>query len=141
LGLFPEAIDEYSWGVLRLFSMFPTGAPGIALLLLRISLAAAVLDGGPSCLELRPPKLVCLALAGLGVLLCLGLVTPIISAILCGIELVVFFAGAGEWRFFLLVCPTAVALAMLGPGAYSVDAKLFGRREVVFPPGDRRSRN
>ena len=117
--------------------MFPTGAPGVALLLLRISLGAAVLDGGPSCLEPRPPNLVCLALAGLSVLLCLGLLTPIVSTIVSGIELVVFIlAGGGEWRFFLLVCLTAVALAMLGPGAYSVDAKLFGRREVVFPPGD-----
>jgi uncharacterized membrane protein YphA (DoxX/SURF4 family) len=130
-------MDEYSWYVLRLFSMFPTGAPGIALLLLRISLAVAVLDGGPSCLELRLPNLVCLALAGLSALLCLGLLTPIVSTIVFGIELVVFFlAAAGEWRFFVLVCLTAVALAMLGPGAYSVDAKLFGRREVVFPPGD-----
>jgi hypothetical protein len=124
--------------VLRLFSMFPTGAPGIALLLLRISLAAAVLDGGPSCLDLRPPNLVCLALAGLSVLLCLGLLTPIVSIIAVSIELVIsFLAAAGEWHFFVLVCATGVALAMLGPGAYSVDAKLFGRREVVFPPKDR----
>jgi hypothetical protein len=133
---------HYSWGVLRLFSIFPMGPPGIALLLLRISLAAAVLDGGPSCIEPRPPNLVCIALAGLSVLLCLGLLTPIVSAIVFAIELLVFFlAGAGEWRFFVLVCLTAVALAMLGPGAYSVDAKLFGRREVVFPPSDRPPRN
>jgi hypothetical protein len=131
-------MGEYSWCVLRLFSMFPTGAPGIALLLLRISLAAAVLDGGPSCLGLRPPNLVCLALASLSVLLCLGLLTPIVSMIAFSIELAVFFlAGAGEWRFFVLVCATGVALAMLGPGAYSVDAKLFGRHEVVFSPSDR----
>jgi hypothetical protein len=130
-------MDEYSWYVLRLFSMFPTGAPGIALLLLRISLAAAILDGGPVCLDRRPPNLVCLALAGLSVLLCLGLLTPIVSIIAFGIELAVFLlASAGEWRFFVLTCATGVALAMLGPGAYSVDAKLFGRREVVFPPGD-----
>ena len=30
-----------------------------------------------------------------------------------------------------------VALLFLGPGAYSVDARLFGRREIVIP---RRSR-
>jgi hypothetical protein len=133
---------HYSWCVLRLFSIFPTGPPGIALLLLRISLAVAVLDGGPSCLDPRPPNLVCIALAGLSVLLCLGLLTPIVSIIVFAIELLVFFlVGAGEWRFFVLVCLTAVALAMLGPGAYSVDSKLFGRREVVFPPSDRPPRN
>ena len=121
--------------------MFPTGAPGIALLLLRISLAAAVLNSGPSCLDVRPPNLACLAAAGLGVLLCLGLLTPIVSTIAFGVELVVFyFAGGDEWRFFLLVLATGIALAMLGPGAYSVDARLFGRREVLFPRGDRRLR-
>jgi DUF1016 N-terminal domain len=36
---------------------------------------------------------------------------------------------------------TRVALAMLGPGAYSVDAKLFGRRKIVFPPRGRGDRN
>jgi hypothetical protein len=115
--------------------MFPTGAPGIALLLLRISFAAAALEVGPSCLDIRPPTLVCLALASISVLLCLGLLTPIVAIIALTTQLTFFFiAGAGEWRFFLLVCATGLALSLLGPGAYSVDAKLFGRREVVFPP-------
>jgi hypothetical protein len=32
----------------------------------------------------------------------------------------------------------AVALAMLGPGAHSVDARLFGRREIIIPDCRRR---
>jgi uncharacterized membrane protein YphA (DoxX/SURF4 family) len=32
---------------------------------------------------------------------------------------------------------TAVALALLGPGAYSLDGRLFGRREIVIPPASR----
>jgi hypothetical protein len=28
----------------------------------------------------------------------------------------------------------AVALALLGPGAYSLDAKMFGRRLIEFGP-------
>jgi hypothetical protein len=28
----------------------------------------------------------------------------------------------------------ALALALLGPGAYSVDSRRFGRRLVVLPP-------
>ena len=27
-----------------------------------------------------------------------------------------------------------LALAILGPGAYSIDARLFGRREIIIPP-------
>ena len=34
---------------------------------------------------------------------------------------------------------TAVALALLGPGAFSIDGRLFGRREIVIPPSTRRS--
>jgi uncharacterized membrane protein YphA (DoxX/SURF4 family) len=33
----------------------------------------------------------------------------------------------------VLVVADALALAVLGPGAYSVDAYLFGRREIVIP--------
>jgi uncharacterized membrane protein YphA (DoxX/SURF4 family) len=44
----------------------------------------------------------------------------------------------------LLVIVDALALAVLGPGAYSVDARLFGRREIIIPeqspPADRRAR-
>jgi hypothetical protein len=28
----------------------------------------------------------------------------------------------------------SLAVAMLGPGAYSLDAKMFGRRVVLLPP-------
>ena len=87
------------------------------------------------CLNHREPDPLCLALSALAILLCLGILTPVISTVFFGIELMVFLlAGNAEWRFFMLVCLVAIALATLGPGAYSVDAKLFGRREVVFRP-------
>jgi uncharacterized membrane protein YphA (DoxX/SURF4 family) len=34
----------------------------------------------------------------------------------------------------LLVAVNAIALALLGPGAHSFDAYLFGRREIIIPP-------
>jgi hypothetical protein len=34
---------------------------------------------------------------------------------------------------FLAMC-IAIALVFLGPGAYSIDARRFGRREIVIPP-------
>ena len=79
---------------------------------------------------------------GAGVLLLIGLLTPIAGAIV-GI-------GAIGIGFSLLpVCtpnlfnsmlPIAfgaimlVAIILLGPGAFSVDARLFGRREIIIPP-------
>lgn len=38
----------------------------------------------------------------------------------------------------MLVIAVALALAMLGPGAHSIDALLFGRREIVIPESSRR---
>jgi len=32
---------------------------------------------------------------------------------------------------------TTIALALLGPGAFSLDGRLFGRREIVIPPSSR----
>jgi hypothetical protein len=37
-----------------------------------------------------------------------------------------------------LVVIDAIALAMLGPGAHSIDAHLFGRREIIIPDDSRR---
>jgi hypothetical protein len=127
-----------TYSVLRLFSIFPTGGPGIALLILRISLAAAISD---CCFDVIKPAvlpLVCIAVAVQSLLLCLGLLTPIVSIIACAFELTALFAtGHTDVRFIALSGLNAAAIALLGPGAYSLDARLFGRREIVFPPSGR----
>jgi hypothetical protein len=121
--------------VLRLFSVFPTGAPGIALLILRISVASAIFSG---CFDVIKPAvlpLICLALAVQSLLLCLGLLTPIVSITACASELTALFVtGHADARFIALSSLNAAVIALLGPGAYSLDARLFGRREIVFPP-------
>jgi uncharacterized membrane protein YphA (DoxX/SURF4 family) len=40
-------------------------------------------------------------------------------------------ALATDWRPAALVTADAIALALLGPGAHSIDAWLFGRREIL----------
>jgi len=121
--------------VLRLFSVFPTGAPGIALLILRISLAAAILASSFDVIKPAVLPLVCLALGVQSLLLCLGLLTPIVSIIACASELTaLFITGHTDVRFIALSSLNAAAIALLGPGAYSLDARLFGRREIVFSP-------
>lgn len=47
-------------------------------------------------------------------------------------------ATGTEWPSAAFVAADAIALAMLGPGAHSVDAWLFGRREIVIPDDPRR---
>jgi uncharacterized membrane protein YphA (DoxX/SURF4 family) len=35
----------------------------------------------------------------------------------------------------LLIVIAAIGISLLGPGAFSLDGYLFGRREIVIPPG------
>jgi hypothetical protein len=44
--------------------------------------------------------------------------------------------GAGNEEALCMATLSALALVMLGPGAYSIDARRFGRRVVVLPPHD-----
>ena len=117
--------------VQRLFSMFPTGLPGLALLLLRTSVAIALVVSSytqniPNWLQATS----IIVAAGLFA----GYLTPV-AAIGALVVHVSISSGLGTdtatWA--TVVSLDAIALALVGPGAYSVDAYLFGRR-VVLPP-------
>ena len=67
--------------------------------------------------------------------LLLGFLTPILSVIAClagGANLLL--AGATIDVVYILRILLSAALFFLGPGAYSVDARLFGLRVTVVPP-------
>jgi hypothetical protein len=113
----------------RLFSMFPRGAPGVALLLLRLSLAVELLlnphyEAGPS-----------LSLPDMGryaavLLLVSGLFTPLAAGLGALITLLQHIGSSFIVDCMILV--NATILGLIGPGAYAIDARLFGRRRVVF---------
>jgi hypothetical protein len=123
--------------VQRLFTSFPGGSPGFGLLLLRVSVAVALFAHGATYLvdsRSNPGKWAIGALVALtGGLLVLGVLTPLSSAVAAATALL-FGTGLPT----LLIMLTATALALLGPGAFSVDAALFGRREISFPRAHQR---
>ncbi len=120
----------------RLFSTFPEGWPGVGLAFLRAAAAIAPLQHGIAGLLTRPlPALINLQLlaAGAAALLLVGLWTPVAGVLLAIAELgLVFSHPVDPWRHILLGALGA-ALAMLGPGAWSVDARLFGRKRIQIP--------
>jgi uncharacterized membrane protein YphA (DoxX/SURF4 family) len=128
-----------------LFSTFPNGSPGIGLLLLRVGAAAVLLGHAVACLtDAGAPAwgtwLVGVMAALIGGLLLVGLMTPLAGALaaLGSVGAAVSWLpspantlGAGVAGVLPIVVATAIAL--LGPGAISVDAALFGRREITIP--------
>jgi uncharacterized membrane protein YphA (DoxX/SURF4 family) len=82
-----------------------------------------------------PPALINLHLvaAGAALLLLVGLWTPVAGVLMAVAELgLIFSHPIDPWRHILLGA-LGVALAMLGPGAWSVDARLFGRKRIHIP--------
>jgi len=127
----------------RTFSGFPTGYPGFALLLLRL-----VVGGGASSQAwlliianhgaVNMSVVVALVVFVIGVALIIGLMTPIASVLLAsgGLFLMLdssilgllslFESGMARLEFIVM----SVALIFLGPGTLSLDARLYGRREI-----------
>lgn len=72
--------------------------------------------------------------AGAGILLLVGLWTPVVGALVAVAELWVFFSSSGDPWMAILLAVLGGSLAMIGPGAWSVDARLFGRRHIEISP-------
>ena len=69
-----------------------------------------------------------------GFLLMLGLWTPIVGTSVAVIEVWKILTQPGDRWLWLLLGTASVALAMLGPGRWSIDARLFGWKRVEAPP-------
>jgi len=136
----------------RLFLTFPGRWPGIALLLLRAVTGTAVLLQGEIYITGPDPTpatwFVGLAACAAGFLLVIGFLTPVVGVV------VVAISGFGVALSLLPASPSGlfdtrpslifgltmlVTVIGLGPGAYSIDARIFGRREIIIPPPISRS--
>jgi len=119
----------------RLFSTFPDGWPGSGLLLLRLGAGIALVCLATSgFLAVREPVNIGrdLVAAIAGVFLATGLWTPVIGTLITLDELWIALSTYSSlrdspWIHVLLAVLTA-GVAMLGPGAWSIDARLYGRK-------------
>ena len=74
------------------------------------------------------------SLAGLGLLLIAGLWTPVAGTAVAAIEILQMLTMADDPLVCLMAGTVGCALAMLGPGRWSVDAQLFGWKRIEAPP-------
>ena len=122
----------------RLYSTFAGGWPGTGLLLMRLVVGSALIVGASSILWSDPPPInttiMSVFLAGCGILLIPGIWTPVAGTLVAVIEIWQILTLAGDRWVALLLGTIGGALAMLGPGLWSVDARLFGWKRVEAPP-------
>ena len=126
----------------RLYSSFARGWPGGGLLILRLGAGIPLIYfsiGGLTGADLVPPVSAALEAVGVigGILLLIGLWTPIAGTAVALAQLVLLFSKPFSKQIYpfvhFFVPVLGAGLAMLGPGAWSIDARLFGRKRLIPP--------
>ena len=133
----------------KLFSTFPEGWPGVGLVLMRLAVALSAIVQGITTLIESPAQILSWAIGSLEILvgtaLLIGFLTPIAGAsaslgtLAIGIS---WFLTSGDSAHDKAVAAlylgvSSIAITLLGPGAFSLDARLFGRREIIIPEASR----
>ncbi|NGZ86333.1 hypothetical protein [Duganella aceris] len=113
-------------------SSFPRGSAGFGLLMLRLAVGLQLLFESRCTGALPWWQAALVSVVGLALLL--GVLTPAAAALSAAFQLTCLaHAGWAHAAPLLVAAMTAVTLVLIGPGAYSLDARLFGRRRLVLP--------
>jgi uncharacterized membrane protein YphA (DoxX/SURF4 family) len=115
----------------RLFTTFADSWPGFGLLVQRLVTGFVLLHQGmlqfrdsPMVAPIAPQAME----AVLAIFIVIGLWTPIAGALIAAVEVWSAFVYPGNPGTAILLATLGATLAMIGPGAFSVDARLFGRK-------------
>ena len=103
---------------------------------MRLVAGFTLVDQGFIGLQGEPPLgrvMVSVLAAAAGMLLLAGLWTPIAGALAAGVELWCALSQPGDPLTHILLATLGTAVALLGPGAWSVDARLFGWKRINIP--------
>jgi uncharacterized membrane protein YphA (DoxX/SURF4 family) len=131
--------------VQRLFSAFPDRGPGAGLLVLRVAAGTILVFQGALAHSTRggatPELLLAWLTLAVGAMLIVGVLTPVagLGAMLVSVLTASTWLphppadSVNSWTARLFFVVVSFAIALLGPGAFSLDAYLFGRREIVIP--------
>ena len=123
------------WGNIlqRLYSTFADRWPGVGVLLQRLLVAIMLvrfcvirLTDSPFSISMIPHIIgACAAM-----LFLVGLWTPFVGALIAVIELWIAMTHVSDPWISIMLATISATSAMLGPGAFSIDAVLFGRRHL-----------
>jgi len=120
----------------RLFWTFAGGWPGIGLLIQRMTAGvlllyctAGILSQTSQFSAVEPAMIGAVA----GVLLLVGLWTPLVGTLIAVVETWNVLTHSTSPLISVTLAILGATLAMIGPGAWSVDARLYGRKHINTP--------
>ncbi len=122
--------------VQRLFSTFAEGWPGAGLLLQRVLTSTILLYCGASHVVETArlvPSVPYLIAAVAGVFLLIGLWTPVAGITIATVEVWISLAWSGNSLMAIVLGGLGATVAMIGPGLWSIDAQLYGRKHLQDP--------
>ncbi len=71
--------------------------------------------------------------AATGLLMLGGLWTPVVGATAAVVEVWIACTQPGTQSLAIMLAGLAISLAMIGPGTWSIDAQLYGRKQILPP--------
>lgn len=116
----------------RLFSNFARGWPGVGLLVMRLVAGIAFIARAAATMHNGPLTTFATAIVAILAGLCLlaGLWTPIAGSLVAALGIWFACTHVEDPLASVLLATIGAALALVGPGAWSIDARLFGWKRI-----------